>query len=77
MSQSSYDPNLPINLCCYCNDECNPASQCCGRCARDMTMYSIGMKPYPAYLIAKEDSIHIYLNQTVKKEEEKKEHKTK
>lgn len=26
-----------IGYCCFCNDECNPASQSCGRCAREVS----------------------------------------
>jgi hypothetical protein len=29
--------------CCFCNEECNPCSQSCGRCARQMTGWAIGM----------------------------------
>ena len=25
-----------IGKCCFCGDECNPMSQCCGRCMRGM-----------------------------------------
>lgn len=25
-----------IGQCCFCGFECNPCSQCCGRCARNM-----------------------------------------
>lgn len=32
-------------ICCICGDGCNPHSQSCGRCARDLTMFMIGMKP--------------------------------
>jgi hypothetical protein len=30
--------NFDINKCFCCNDECNPHSQACGRCARILTM---------------------------------------
>lgn len=26
--------HLQKHVCCYCGSECNPASQCCGSCAR-------------------------------------------
>ena len=32
--------------CCFCNEECNPSSQSCGRCARAATGYSLGWMPY-------------------------------
>lgn len=28
--------------CCYCQGECNPASQACGRCSRQQTMSAFG-----------------------------------
>lgn len=31
--------------CCFCGEPCNPCSQSCGRCAREITMESIGWKP--------------------------------
>lgn len=24
------------HYCCFCGNECNPMSQCCGRCARGL-----------------------------------------
>lgn len=27
------------NNCCYCNEQCNPLSQSCGRCARIIGWY--------------------------------------
>lgn len=27
------------SCCCVCRSPCNPASQTCGRCARNLTMY--------------------------------------
>jgi hypothetical protein len=29
---------IKINKCCFCNEECNPLSQACGRCARNRSM---------------------------------------
>lgn len=29
--------------CCYCGDDCNICSQACGRCARSLTGFGIGM----------------------------------
>ena len=40
----SRDGLEPPGICCYCDGECNPASQSCGMCARDVTMFMIGMK---------------------------------
>lgn len=40
-------------ICCYCGWECNPASQACGTCARDVTMFMIGMKRLRYDLIPK------------------------
>ena len=28
--------------CCFCNGPCNPQSQSCGSCARDVTGYALG-----------------------------------
>lgn len=28
--------NYEINKCCFCGEQCNPCSQCCGICARKM-----------------------------------------
>lgn len=33
-----------IGTCFVCHEACNPCSQTCGRCARDLTMYCIGWK---------------------------------
>lgn len=30
------------SLCCFCGNECNPCSQSCGKCAREITMKSLG-----------------------------------
>ena len=35
------DPQIE-GVCCFCKGECNPASQSCGRCARNMTMNAMG-----------------------------------
>jgi hypothetical protein len=40
-------------ICCWCGWECNPMSQSCGTCARDVTMGMIGMKPLRKDLIPK------------------------
>jgi len=37
--QKEYD----YNICYYCNNECNPASQICGKCARQ---FSFGFVPF-------------------------------
>lgn len=43
-----YTNNIPdyltneYNKCCFCNEECNPSSQTCGRCARIATSICIG-----------------------------------
>ena len=34
----------PRGVCYICNGDCNPCSQTCGSCARDLTMVMIGMK---------------------------------
>jgi hypothetical protein len=31
------------NFCTMCQDECNQSSQLCGRCARNLTLSSIGI----------------------------------
>ena len=34
---NNFDSNtVYINKCCFCNEECNPCSQSCGRCARNL-----------------------------------------
>ena len=38
------DTEDEYGTCCLCGDYCNPMSQSCGRCARDLTMTAIGMK---------------------------------
>ena len=30
-----------IGKCCFCGGDCNPCSQACGRCARDLTYHCI------------------------------------
>ena len=30
------NPPEPVGICCFCGDECNPASQSCGVCPRRM-----------------------------------------
>lgn len=40
----SFSPNSEVGQCCFCQGECNPCSQSCGRCARDMTMQMLGWK---------------------------------
>lgn len=42
--------NETLGKCCYCFGECNYLSQACGRCARDLTLHSVGVKPFPDYL---------------------------
>ena len=37
-------------ICCFCQEECNPSSQSCGRCSRTLTGFSIGLNPLPEYL---------------------------
>lgn len=32
------------SICCFCGEHCNPCSQSCGRCAREMTMKMLGWK---------------------------------
>lgn len=34
----NYD-DFEIGKCCFCNNDCNPCSQTCGRCARNLTFY--------------------------------------
>ena len=29
------EPEPEFGKCCFCDEECNPASQACGRCARE------------------------------------------
>ena len=33
-----------VGICQYCKMECNPASQACGYCMREVNMRSLGMK---------------------------------
>jgi hypothetical protein len=40
ISKTLYD--FGIGQCCYCQCECNPMSQACGRCMREQTMRSLG-----------------------------------
>lgn len=42
LEYSSDEFEYEIGKCCFCGDECNPDSQSCGSCARDMTMMSMG-----------------------------------
>lgn len=30
---------MTIGICCFCNEKCNPMSQCCGRCARNLRFW--------------------------------------
>lgn len=30
------DVNDTTNICCFCSDPCNPCSQSCGRCVRNL-----------------------------------------
>ncbi len=30
-----------FGVCCFCEGGCNPLSQCCGRCARQLSMYGM------------------------------------
>jgi hypothetical protein len=30
---------LNIGICCFCGNECNPCSQSCGRCARQLSFF--------------------------------------
>jgi len=40
-----FQPSVIENgQCCFCQGECNPCSQACGRCARDLTMQILGWK---------------------------------
>jgi len=36
------DEEVVKNYCCYCKEECSIHSQCCGRCARGLTNWSLG-----------------------------------
>jgi hypothetical protein len=38
------DTTDEYGTCCFCGDYCNPCSQSCGRCAREITMQAIGWK---------------------------------
>lgn len=29
-------------VCCFCEEDCNPLSQSCGRCVRNLTCYTLG-----------------------------------
>lgn len=31
--------------CCFCNEYCNPLSQSCGRCSRNITGFELGWNP--------------------------------
>lgn len=41
---------MDIGICCFCNGECNPCSQSCGRCMRALTGFSLGWNPLPDHL---------------------------
>jgi len=45
-----------IGICCFCNDDCSPYSQCCKTCARSMTGIVMGWD----VPLAKEKPIKIY-----------------
>ena len=36
--------------CCFCEGDCNPASQACGRCMRSLSGFSLGWNSLPMYL---------------------------
>jgi hypothetical protein len=38
-----------VNRCCFCGTECNPASQTCGRCPREIGGWILGYKKKPAF----------------------------
>lgn len=46
--QKTYDKTLEkeVGTCYVCGFECNPSSQCCGICARNMTMSALGWDVY-------------------------------
>lgn len=36
--------------CCFCKGDCNPLSQSCGMCSRNLTGYALGWNSLPPYL---------------------------
>lgn len=40
-----------LGRCCYCNDECNPMSQTCGRCPREFNGAIFGWNEIPIHFI--------------------------
>lgn len=42
LEYSSEELEYEVGRCCFCGDDCNPDSQSCGGCARDMVMTSMG-----------------------------------
>lgn len=43
-SSSQSSNSIEYGKCCFCKKKCNPLSQSCGKCAREMTMASFGRK---------------------------------
>ena len=40
-----------VGKCCFCDQECNPSSQSCGRCARLVTGNALGWNNLPSYIV--------------------------
>ena len=39
-----------IGICCFCENDCNPNSQSCGKCSRLLTGHALGWNNLPDYL---------------------------
>jgi len=42
-----FQEDFNVGKCCFCNNDCNPMSQSCGRCARQVTGYALGWNNNP------------------------------
>lgn len=38
LDKTHHKNDFEYGICCFCENQCNPHSQSCGKCARDITM---------------------------------------
>ena len=48
---------LDIGICCFCGDDCNACSQCCGLCSRSLTGNAMG---WDISIFPKQEPMQIY-----------------
>ena len=47
MNTDNLEPNVwEDGVCCFCSGPCNPLSQSCGTCSRQITGWSVGWLDY-------------------------------